>query len=171
RLGFDPSFPAVGSAYGFTISGHLYTIDSLTHAYNAFRVRQLAGGPGTAFEIGGGYGCLALMAYRAGFRDYAVFDLPWVNALQGYFLVRSLPEGTIRLYGESGGGVRVLPYWALDAEPDKACDVLVNTDSLPEMGHDTAKGYLPRIRRVTRTAFLSVNQEAKAYVPGVGPQQ
>src|SRR5207247_2360628 len=66
RLGFDPSFPAVGSAYGFRIGGHLYTIDSLTHAYNAFRVRQLAGGPGTAFEIGGGYGCLALMAYRAG---------------------------------------------------------------------------------------------------------
>ena len=24
---------------------------------------------------------------------------------------------------------------------------------------------------MTRTAFLSVNQEAKAYVPGVGPQQ
>ena len=49
--------------------------------------------------------------------------------------------------------------------------ILVNTDSLPEMGYVTARGYLPEIRRVTARAFLSVNQEAKAVVPGVGPQQ
>jgi hypothetical protein len=111
------------------------------------------------------------MAHRAGVRRYAIFDLPWVNALQGYFLIRTLPEGTVRLHGEDAGDVRVLPYWKLDDEPAGSCDVLVNTDSLPEMGHATAKGYLPKVRRVTRGVFLSVNQEAKAEVPGVGPQQ
>ena len=37
---------------------------------------------------------------RAGFTDYAIYDLPWVNALQGYYLIMALPEGSVRLYGE-----------------------------------------------------------------------
>jgi len=176
-LGFDPAFPAVGSAYGFRLAGRLVTIDSLTHAYTAHRLAQLgAAGPGaTVYELGGGYGCLALLARRAGVGRYAVFDLPWVNALQGYFLIRALPAGAVRLYGEdapsaAGGTVDLLPYWKLYAEPAGACDVLVNSDSLPEMGPETAAGYLPHIRRVVRRAFLSINQEAKAAVPGVGEQ-
>lgn len=168
RLGFDPSFPAVGGAFGFRLAGRLVTIDALTHAYTAYRLRQLDAD--TVFEIGGGYGCLALMANRAGVARYAIFDLPWVNALQGYFLLRTLPEGTVRLYGEDRGNVRVLPYWALAGEPEKSCDGVVNTDSLPEMGRATAAGYLPQIRRAARRFFLSINQEAKAGVPGVGEQ-
>ena len=172
RLGFDPSFPLVGAAFGFRVADRLVTIDSLTHAYNAFRLRQLGAGPAdVVFEVGGGYGCLALMAYRAGVRRYTIYDLPWVNALQGFFLIRSLPGVAVRLYGEDAGDVRVLPYWKLNHEPAKACGYLVNTDSLPEMGYATARGYLPEIRRVTARAFFSVNQEAKAVVPGVGPQQ
>ncbi len=171
RLGFDPGFPTVGAAYGFRVAGRLVTIDSLTHAYTAYRARQLASVANpTVYEIGGGYGCLALMARRAGVGPYAIFDLPWVNALQGYFLIRSLPAGSVRLYGEATGDVRVLPYWKLDDEPAKSCDVLVNTDSLPEMGRATAAAYLPKIRRVVRGSFLSINQEAGAYVPGVGAQ-
>ena len=207
RLGFDPSFPAVGSAYGFRVTGRLVTIDGLTHAYAAHRLAQLgaAGPAATVYELGGGYGCLALLARRAGVGRYAVFDLPWVNVLQGYFLIRALPEGAVRLYGEDEpvspgadgteaasrptngslpgppltptplpkgerGTIHLLPYWKLYDEPAGACDVLVNSDSLPEMGRETAAGYLPHIRRVVRRAFLSINQEAKAAVPGVGEQ-
>src|SRR5207248_799117 len=82
-------------------------------------------------------------------RRYTVYDLPWVNALQGYFLIRSLPGVAVRLYGEDAGDLRVLPYWKLNDEPARACGYLVNTDSLPEMGYPTARGYLPEIRRVT----------------------
>lgn len=170
RLGFDPAFPAVGCAFGFRLAGRLVAIDSLVHAYTAHRLRQLGGPGASVFEIGGGYGCLALLARRAGLGPYAIFDLPWVNVLQGYFLIRSLPAGSVRLYGEPAGDVRVLPYWALDAEPDRSCDVLVNTDSMPEMGRATAAGYLPKVRRVTRGVFLSINQEAMAHVAGVGAQ-
>lgn len=163
KLGFDPVFPAVGAAYGFGVSGRLVTTDGLIHAYNAHRLRQLgANSAGTVFEIGGGYGCLALMACRAGIGHYTIFDRPWVNALQGYFLIRTLPEGTVRLYGEDAGDVRVLPDWKLGDEPAKACDLLVNTDSLPEMVPAAVKDYLRTIRHVTRGAFLSVNQEATA---------
>ena len=168
RLGFDPWFPAVGSSYGFAVAGRAATIDSLTHAYTAWRLRQL--GAHTAYELGGGYGCLAMMARRAGIAHYTVFDLPWVNVLQGYFLIRALPEGSVRLFGESEGALQVQPYWTLYDAPANACDVLVNTDSLPEMGAATASAYLPHIHRVMRNVFLSINQEAKGGVPGVGHQ-
>ena len=170
RLGFDLSFPAVGSAFGFRVGGQLHTTDGVVHSYTAQRLRQL-GGPGASVaEIGGGYGCLALMAHRAGLAPYAVFDLPWVNALQGYFLIRALPAGSVRLYGESTGDIRVLPYYALETEPDKSFDVLVNSDSLPEMGRATAAEYLRTIRRITRGVLLSINQEAMARVAGMDPQ-
>jgi hypothetical protein len=81
-----------------------------------------------------------------------------------------LPAGTVGLYGEPPASIRLLPYWALDKEPDRSCDLAVNTDSLPEMGRATALGYLPKLRRVVRDVFLSINQEAKAPVPGVGEQ-
>ena len=144
----------------------LVTIDSLVHAWTAYRLRQIAGGAAEAFEIGGGYGGLALLASRAGFAQYAIFDLPWVNALQGFFLLRALPDASIELYGEDRGPIRVLPYWTLDEQPDAACDVLVNTDSLAEIGEATARRYLQQIARVTRRCFLSINQEAMARVEG-----
>ena len=37
----------------------------------------------------------------------------------------------------------------------------MNTDSLPEIGHKTAKEYVARIQRILRRLFLSINQEAQ----------
>lgn len=171
EIGFDITFPNVGNSFGFELNGGLVTIDSLIHAYTPFRLRQLGYGPeARVYEIGGGYGCLAYLARKAGYEDYSIYDLPWVNVLQGYFLIRSLPEHTIQLYGEADGTLRVLPYWQLAAEADGSCDVLINTDSLPEMGRDTAAGYIAQIHRLIQGVFLSINQEAKGEVPGVGPQ-
>lgn len=169
RLGFDAGYPDQCSAFGFRVAGTLTTIDSLTHAYAAHRLMQLGAGlESSVFEIGGGYGGLALMAHRAGIGRYAIFDLPWVNALQGYFLICALPANSVRLYGEATGNLRVEPYWRLDAENE--CDFSVNSDSLPEMGEATAAGYLKHLHRVTGSAFLSINQEAQAHYGDVGPQ-
>ncbi len=170
-LGFEPDYPDQCSAFGFRVRGRLVTIDSLTHAYAAHRLTQLGAGLShTVFELGGGYGGLALMAHRAGIGRYSIFDLPWVNALQGYFLILASPENAVRLYGESMGNLRVEPYWRLYSEAENACDFSVNSDSLPEMGRATASDYLQHLRRVTRTAFLSINQEAKAHYGGDEPQ-
>lgn len=169
KLGFDADYPDICNAFGFRLGGRIVTIDSLTHAYAAYRLHQLdAGMASSVFEIGGGYGGLALMAHRAGVGRYAVFDLPWVNALQGYFLITCLPENAVRLYGETGGNLRIEPYWRLDRE--ESCDFVVNSDSLPEMGQATARGYLKTIRSLNPRAFLSINQEAKAHYGGAEPQ-
>lgn len=171
RMGFAPNYSDWCGAFGFELNGDLLTIDSLTHAYAAWRLAQLGAGIAeTVYELGGGYGGLALMAHRAGIGRYSIFDLPWVNALQGYFLIINLPENAIGLCGETGGNYRVEPYWRLYSQPAAACTFSVNSDSLPEMGHATALDYLHHLRRVTARAFLSINQEAKAHFHGVGPQ-
>jgi hypothetical protein len=170
RLGFDAHYDRHCGAFGFLVADKLLTIDSLTHAYAAWRLVQLGGPGANLYELGGGYGGLALMGHRAGLRRYAIFDLPWVNALQGFFLILATPPGTVRLYGEDAGGLRIEPYWNLYAEAARSCDWLANSDSLPEMGEATAVDYLGHIRRVVKDGFFSINQEAKVDVPGVGPQ-
>jgi hypothetical protein len=124
-------------------------------------------------EIGGGYGCLSFLMYRAGLRNYAIYDLPWVNAIQGYFLIMSLSKG-VRLYGEpaSNGTLEILPYWMFEEVRENSIDFVVNTDSLPEMGASTAEGYIRHIPGILSNngIFFSVNQEAMSDVHGAGAQ-
>jgi hypothetical protein len=171
--GLDVSFPKVGAPYGGWVGGQLVTIDSLTHSYSVHRFRQFgAKTEAQVAEIGGGYGCLAALMHRAGFRHFTVYDLPWVNALQGYFLIMALPPGSVRLFGEPEemGTLQVLPHGELDRVADRSVDYVVNTDSLPEMGEATARGYVATIHRILRGSFYSVNQEVCGEVPGIGPQ-
>lgn len=171
RLGFEPDYPDISNMFGFRVAGRLASIDSLTHAFAAYRLRQLGAGiRDMVFEIGGGYGGLALMAHRAGIGRYTIFDLPWVNALQGYFLILALPENAVRLHGETQGNVAIEPYWILYDQPRGSCNFAVNSDSLPEMASATASDYLRHLHRVVRQSFLSINQEAKAHYGGAEPQ-
>ena len=163
KTGLGLSFPPVGAACGFRLAGRLITLDSIIHSYTVHRLRQLgATAEASIAEIGGGYGCLAALCYRAGYRNYTIVDLPWVNVLQGYFLTMALPPGAVRLYGETSGVVAVLPHWCLHQLLDHSLDYVVNTDSLPEIGPETANRYIAEIARCLRGIFLSINQEAKA---------
>lgn len=160
RLGFDYSFPAIGGPYGCYAAGDFVTMDSLSHSYTLYRLRQLgAGASSRVVEIGGGYGCLAFLAARAGHEDYEIFDLPWVNVLQGYFLIGALGRDRVTLFGENGAGMKVSPHWRFADLPDASVDYVVNTNSLPEMGEATALAYLEGAGRVSRGRFLSINQE------------
>jgi hypothetical protein len=171
ETGLDLSFPLVGAGYGCRIRAKLISIDSLLHSYTVHRLRQLgAGPPSQVVEIGGGYGCLAYLLHRAGLRNYEVFDLPWVNVLQGYFLIQSLPPGSVRLYGEGHGEVRVTPYWQFARRPDRSVDYGVNSDSLPEMALEDRHAHLANVRRTLRGCFLSINQESGVQLKSYDPQ-
>jgi len=52
-------------------------------------------------EIGGGSGRVAYWARRFGIDDYTIYDLPQVNAVQGFYLMKALGGEAVRLYGES----------------------------------------------------------------------
>jgi len=167
----DVSSPRVGAAYGCEVGGRFITIDGLLHSYTVHRIKQLGASADTkVVEIGGGFGCLAHLMGRAGLKQYAIYDLPWVNAIQGYYLLMCLPPEMVRLHGESSGTVEVNPFWRFEELADRSVEYLVNTDSLPEMGRQTAMNYIQRIKRVLKGQFLSINQEAKADNAGVGQQ-
>jgi putative sugar O-methyltransferase len=170
-LGRELTCPDVGGTYGCELVGRRTTADYLYHAYTVERLRQLGLRPGQSVaEIGGGYGCLAYQCVRTGCTDYTIYDLPWVNALQAYYLLMSLPEGTVRLYGETTGSLAILPGCCFEQLPDRSTDWVINTNSLPEMASSTATDYLRQIARVLRGNFLSINQEAKMPVMHYGPQ-
>ena len=168
--GLDFECAAVGSTYGFRIADKVVNVDTLLHSYTVNRLRQLGATSTTSIiEIGGGYGCLADLSHRAGLCDYAIYDLPWVNALQGYFLIMALPEHPVALYGESGSGLKVLPFWRIHDLPAESIDYVVNINSLPEMDAAIAREYMVVIARILRRNFLSINQEGMA--PSVGGSQ
>jgi hypothetical protein len=118
-------------------------------------------------EIGAGAGYSAWAAYRAGAAAYSIFDLPEINVVQGYFLLKSLPPGTVELYGEGApdapgrARVRVLPGGAFGSVPPGTFDAVLNIDSLPEIARPVAVGYLDTVKRVS-PLFFSINQEAAA---------
>jgi putative sugar O-methyltransferase len=166
KTGLELSSPEVGASYGCRIDGQFVTIDGFLHSYSLLRLKQLeAQTDGLIAEIGGGFGALAQLAVRAGYRKYRIYDLPWVNAIQAYYLLMSLPENSVRLHGEPKHDkqfVEVLPYWEFERVPPESLDFVINCDSLPEMSSDTCASYLKAIARTLKGVFISINQEAKS---------
>jgi hypothetical protein len=171
RIGFKLDSPKIGSTYGCMVEDRFITLDGIINAYVAHRLIQLGLSKSSSLvEIGGGFGSLAEIIYRALGCPYFLYDLPWVAAIQGYFLIMALPAGTVRLLGETNGTVQVLPFWRFADWPERSIDYLVNSDSLPEMGFDTASDYIHKISNKLRGLFLSINQEAMAKNSNVGQQ-
>jgi hypothetical protein len=162
-IGLNVEAVPVGANHGCQVGRRFVNIDSLLHTFNVYRLRQLGASSETEIaEIGGGYGCLAELCHRASLRRFTIYDLPWVNVLQGYFLIMALPPGAVCLHGEDEGSVAVRPYWTFHELPDRSQDFIVNINSLPEMGASTAREYVNTFARVLRQVFLSVNQEGAA---------
>ena len=164
HTGFDLSFLDVAGNRGWRFGSRVTNMDTLRHAYAVWRLRQLRFSPADVLvEIGGGFGCMAALAVRAGYRNYTILDLPWVNALQGYILIRTLGHEAVQLHGEaSPGAVKVAPFWTISMLTDRSVDAVVNVNSLPEIGYETARQYLQRIAAIIRRVFLSINQEGQA---------
>ncbi|GJD85590.1 hypothetical protein [Methylobacterium haplocladii] len=155
ELGFPLRFPEIGAPYGVRFGGSLLPEHAFSHAYAAWRIGQIDAGPRLA-EIGGGFGGLAWFMNRPD-RRYTILDLPFTNALQGWFLLKTGLE--VSLYGESDAAIRVLPWWEIESAD--TYDLVINQDSLPEMPQETASGYIARIRAIA-PLFYSINQEAAA---------
>lgn len=161
RLGFSLEMPAIGRPYVCRLGSRATAPDILRHAYVAQRMKEMGYGPNSrVLEIGGGFGMLALCARRAGIGNFTIVDLPFVNAIQMGYLGTALSPAEVSGAGEDAAPVQLLPPDSIDAMPDDSFDLVVNCDSLPEMGPDTAAGYLRHIRRLA-PRFLSINQEAQ----------
>jgi hypothetical protein len=147
--------PQTMGYFGVRTGQGLFFVRSADAIYTAWRARNL--GARHVAEIGGGLAGVGHFVQQLGAETYAVYDLPVMNVIQGHALISAGHETS--LLGEPDGPVRVRPWWHFDRSP--ACDVVINTDSFPEIDPAFVAEYLSTMRRVTRL-FLSINQEGAA---------
>ena len=132
------------------------------HQLTRFFLDTHARGPGSVrlAEIGAGIGCTGYLAAQLGLTRYSVFDLPEVNVAQGFFLLSTLGEDQVRLYGEpAGASSEVLPAWTFALAMEQGCDAVLNIDSFPEIDREHTRAYLQAMRAGAEY-FFSINQEA-----------
>jgi hypothetical protein len=144
-----------GGLYKLKVGEHLFVHRDFWSLYIAWRAVQLVGSSGVVAEIGGGMGKVAFFARQFGLRNYSIYDLPIINVVQAWYLIKSGLEVT--LYGEEGrSGIAVLPYWEFEKD---SFDLTINVDSFPEMDESIIAEYLAAIKKNTKKYLLSINQE------------
>lgn len=151
----EPS-DAEGVSYKAEIGGRLWGARDFWSACIASKVV----GKGRVAEIGAGMGKVAWYASQLGVTDYSIYDLPAVNVVQAWTLIRRGVE--VNLYGEDGRGVNILPYWKF---AESGFDLTLNVDSFPEMSEATVADYLETIKKNSK-ALLSINRENGGAVRG-----
>jgi putative sugar O-methyltransferase len=167
------SAPMVGNPYGYTMDGVFIRAGGDYHHYYAHAVAELVGSSEKRLvvELGGGFGGLAYYLVRDNPHvTYVDFDLPEATALASYYLMRSLPNVPIRLYGEAElsaealatPGFVMMPSFEIIKMPSKSAAVSFNSYSLAEMSPATIHIYLDQVTRITSGYFLHVNHNRNA---------
>lgn len=165
RLAMDPVHRGVTA---LDVGGRLLTERMVNAAYLAYRSRELLPATGRrVLEIGAGLGYGTLYARQLGVTDYTIADLPLTSVAHAYFLGRMLGPDAVVLEGESDAPlaahdkVKILTPALLD-DPRSRFDLVVNVNSLTEVGHGLAIEYARHIAELAPT-FLSINHEANVF--------
>jgi len=154
---------------GLDFGGRLITGRMVHAVYLAHRANQLVAGIDAPrlLEIGAGLGYAAYYAHCLGLRDYTIADLPMTNVAQAYFLGRALGTDAIVLEGETMDArdastrIKIATPRAL-REPTAVFDVVLNVNSLTEVGPELAEEYAQLILAIAPT-FLSINHEVNTF--------
>ncbi len=149
-----------GGLFKLELRSGLFEFRDLQSLYAAWRISSIVGSETPVGEIGGGLGKVAVYAHRFGFRDYSLFDLPVMNVMTAWHLIKALPDAKLVLYGEpdEGKAIRILPYWEFG---NKKHGLVFNQDSFPEMGKEVVEDYLNKVKRCSKY-LLSINHEHQA---------
>lgn len=167
------SAPIVGNPYGPTVDGVFMRPGADYHHYYSHAIAELmASSEGKlVMELGAGFGGLPYYLVRDNSQvTYVDFDLPEATALASYYLMRSLPGVSIRLYGEvelspqslATPGCIMMPSFEIKNMPSRSVAVSFNCYSLAEMSPAAIHIYLDEIARITTGYFLHVNHNRNA---------
>ena len=166
RCGHAIGTPRVFGNFGIATGDSLINVRTPDNLYTTHRMSVLLNGLAqkSVLEIGAGFGGTAYYAVLRGVRQFTIVDLPVMNVLQGFFLIKSLGWEAVTLFGERSDAarVRMLPYWEISRFERGQFDLAMNQDSLPEIPLARAREYLENIPRFTKQFFYSINQEALA---------
>ena len=91
---------------------------------------------------------------------WPIVDLPIINVVQGYFLIKCLGGSAVGLFGEDNltASVEVLPYWKF-FDRTRDYTVVFSRWALQEIEHNRVDEYLTEIE-MRRAKLLSINHEA-----------
>lgn len=176
--GFDLTkitHPEIGNPAGFRVGDSIIPTETLRHAHNGFAIMNLLRdieNP-VILEIGGGFGGQAFQTVHQ-LREnanpvgkYFDFDIPEVQIVVSYFLLRAFPDLQIRLYGEGEIStteifdIGIFPHFTIDKIADSSVDLVFNSNSFAEMDETASKYYLAVVNRVCRRYFLHINHEIR----------
>lgn len=170
RLGIDIAPPDIDGGLLKLRTGHGdFGERDLNAIFTAHLVRNVAGEGKRICEIGGGGGRVAYWSVRMGAAAYTLIDLPHVNVVQGYYLMKALGADAVGLHGEAESAnhlVRIRPAHTLAELVANEFDLVLNQDSFPEMHPDTVADYLSWVAAGRWPRLLSINQEARAMYGG-----
>jgi hypothetical protein len=167
------SAPIVGNPYGYSVDGVFVRAGGDYQHYYAHAIGELLGSPSNqaVIELGGGFGGLAFYLLRDRPElTYIGFDLPEATALASYYLMKSLPDTPVRLYGEfelspralRTPGLILMPSFEIVNMPSQSAAVAFNSYSLAEMSPPSIRAYINEITRITTGYFLHVNHNRNA---------
>ncbi|MCO5159969.1 MAG: hypothetical protein M9939_02445 [Mesorhizobium sp.] len=160
-LGVDITPPDVTEGLlGLKSRGAPYYMRTLEAIYAGHRLRELGDRP--ICEIGAGLGWAGYYAVLMGAEDYTMVDLPIMNVLQGYCMLKSLPQNEVRLSGETHAAkITIGTPEALFARDPSHFGIFYNQDSFPEIGRYNMHQYLNYMRGSPQALLLSINQESE----------
>lgn len=152
----------IGGASGVEIVS-FRALQALHQAFTIWKKIENRGAK-RVLEIGAGLGRTAYYCKTLFDIDYTIIDLPITQVASAHFLMQSIGENAVSLYGEPQlkERIKILPPHAfLDGDLGKF-DLIVNFDSLTEMDYSTMKAYWNKIK-TSANAFLSVNHECNQH--------
>lgn len=157
-IGHDLTPPAIDSGLlKIKVGNALVGERDISAIYTAYIIKSAM----KVCEIGGGGGRACLWSKKFGVAEYTILDLPHINVVQGFYLLKSIPD-SVSLFGEADKPVRIMPAHAL---PKEKFDLILNQDSFPEIDKSTVINYLNWIKGHCNE-FMSINFESKASYKG-----
>ena len=104
----------------------------------------------TLLEIGAGTGWTAYWALQFNFKNYTIVDIPTTNIIQSHFLINSIGDNNVWLYGENENDafVKIIPSSSFK-DLNKKYDIIINFDGIVEYGYDLAINYVNLSREKT----------------------
>lgn len=117
-------------------------------------------------EIGAGSGITAYWCNRLKLGPIQIIDLPHIAIVQAFYLLKSLPDANIILFGEKLSSnlpdIAIYPHWAFNELPMDSTELVFNQDSFAEMSKSTVQNYLRWIGSSGARHLLSINHESGA---------
>ena len=165
--------PMVGNPWGYEIEGRLVLPKATRFHALSQQLRGLTQDVESPLvaEIGGGYGGVAYYFLRdRADATYVDFDLPETLVIAAYYLLCTLADRDIFLYGEGqtpqGEALKdysavLLPNFELPNIADTCVDVFFNSFSFSEVPMDSLTEYMWQVQRVVKDYFLHNNMDRK----------